>query len=141
MEEYNKVEQRREENIQIAVEQGDWEEVCRLLNQPYLNSLRRDRKNRLCSLNSTSVGGSGELIDTVSDKETPLNLLLKKERMTIIAKTLQELSDVDRAIFLKRSIYKTSYVALAKKFGISDKTVKRHYERVKVTLKENLEKN
>ncbi|EUB26236.1 sigma-70, region 4 [Streptococcus sp. AS20] len=141
MEINNQVEQRREDKIQKAVKRGDWEEVSRLLDQPYFNVLRRDRKKGLCSLNSTGLNGSGELIDIVSDNQTPLTILIKKEIMATIVKRLQELSEVDRVIFLERSIYETSYVALAKKFGISDKTVKRHYERVREMLKENLEKN
>ncbi|HEL0007635.1 TPA: hypothetical protein TUE42_000934 [Streptococcus equi subsp. zooepidemicus] len=44
----NRVSERREQKIQQAVAQGNWEEVLHLLDQPFENSLRKGLYN-FCS--------------------------------------------------------------------------------------------
>lgn len=125
-----KVEQRRKEAIRRAVLSGDWTKVDNLLNQPYENSCRKDRSYGLCSLDSSSID-KGSLLDTVADYNDPLSLLIKKEEIAIINDAIESLlSDRDRGILFGVVFENKSFSHLAKEVGLSDKTVKRHYERI-----------
>uniref|UniRef100_UPI003F69246E sigma factor-like helix-turn-helix DNA-binding protein n=1 Tax=Streptococcus pluranimalium TaxID=82348 RepID=UPI003F69246E len=137
MEVNGKVTQKREKAIQRAAAEGNWGEVLRLLDQPFLNSLRRDRKYGLSSLNSKNEGGSGELLDTISDNQNPLTLLIQEEESKSYTLSLCELKDIEREIFLERTEYGWSFSKLAKMHNISDKTAKKHYE----NAREKMEKN
>lgn len=133
-----KVEQRRKEAIRRAVLSGDWTKVDNLLNQPYENSCRKDRSHGLCSLDSSSID-KGSLLDTVVDYNDPLSLLIKKEEIAIIKDAIEKiLSDRDRKILYGVVLEGKSYSSLAKEFGLSDKTVKRHYERIIEILRKEL---
>ena len=124
-----KVEQRREEAIKKAVLSGDWAKVDNLLNQSYENSCRKDRSYSLCSLDSRS-GDTGSLLDTIANYNDPLSLLIKKEEMAIINDAIEKiLSERDRKI-LNGVVEGRSYSSLAKEVKLSDKTVKRHYDRI-----------
>ena len=132
-----KVEQRREEAIQRAVLAGDWNKVDNLLNQSYENLLRKDRSHGLCSLDSISVE-TGSLLDTIADDSDALSLLIKKEEIAIINDTIKSLlSERDRKI-LYGVVEGRSYLSLAKEVRLSDKTVKRHYGRIRDILRKNL---
>ena len=133
-----KVEQRREEAIQRAILTDDWKKVDNLLNQPYENSCRKDRSYGLCSLDSRS-GDTGSLIDTIANYNDPLSLLIKKEEMAIINDAIESLlSDRDREILFGVVFENKSFSQLAKEVGLSDKTVKRHYERIIEILRKEL---
>ena len=133
------VEQRREEAIQRALLTDDWEKVDNLLNQPYENSCRKDRSYGLCSLDSRS-GDTGSLLDTIADYNDPLSLLIKKEEIAIINDAIKSLlSDRDREILFGVVFENKSFSHLAKEVGLSDKTVKRHYERIKEILRKELQ--
>ena len=124
-----KVEQRREEAIKKAKLSGDWPKVENLLNQSYENLCRKDRYYGLCSLDSRT-GNTGSLLDTIADDNDPLSLLIKKEEIAIINDAIEKiLSDRDRKI-LYGVVEGRSYSSLAKEVGLSDKTVKRQYERI-----------
>ena len=132
-----KVEQRREEVIKKAVLSGDWAKVDNLLNQSYENSCRKDRSYGLCSLDSRS-GDTGSLLDTIADYNDPLSFLIKKEEIAIINDTIKSLlSERDRKI-LYGVVEGRSYLSLAKEVRLSDKTVKRHYERIVEILRKEL---
>ncbi|MBN6011918.1 LuxR C-terminal-related transcriptional regulator [Streptococcus oralis] len=132
-----KVEQRREEAIKKAVLSGDWAKVDNLLNQSYENSCRKDRSYGLCSLDSRS-GDTGSLLDTIADYNDPLSFLIKKEEIAIINDTIKSLlSERDRKI-LYGVVEGRSYLSLAKEVRLSDKTVKRHYERIVEILRKEL---
>ena len=132
-----KVEQRREEAIQRAILTDDWKKVDNLLNQPYENSCRKDRSYGLCSLDSRS-GATGSLLDTIANYNDPLSLLIKKEEIAIINDAIEKiLSERDRKI-LHGVVEGRSYSSLAKEVGLSDKTVKKHYERIIDTLRKEL---
>ena len=132
-----KVEQRREEAIQRAILTDDWKKVDNLLNQPYENSCRKDRSYGLCSLDSRS-GDTGSLLDTIANYNDPLSLLIKKEEMAIINDAIEKiLSERDRKI-LHGVVEGRSYSSLAKEVGLSDKNVKKHYERIIDTLRKEL---
>ncbi len=135
-----KVEQRREETIQRAKRTGDWDGVDKLLNQPFENLLRKDRSYGLCSLDSSSVD-RGSLLDTVADDSDSLSLLIKKEEIAIIKDAIERLlSERDRKILYGVVLEGKSYSSLSKEFGfgLSDKTVKRHYERIVEILRKEL---
>ena len=133
------VEQRRKEAIRRAVLSGDWTKVDNLLNQPYENSCRKDRSYGLCSLDSSSID-KGSLLDTVADYNDPLSLLIKKEEIAIINDAIESLlSDRDREILFGVVFENKSFSHLAKEVGLSDKTVKRHYERIKEILRKELQ--
>ena len=125
-----KVEQRREEKIKRAALSGDWAKVDNLLNQPYENSCRKDRSYGLRSLDSGS-GDTDPLLDTIADYNDPLTLLIKQERTVFINDTIKSLlSNRDREILFGVVFENKSFSQLAKEVGLSDKTVKRHYERI-----------
>lgn len=132
-----KVEQRREEAIQKAVNTDDWAKVDNLLNQSYENLCRKDRSYGLCSLDSSSID-KGSLLDTIADYNDPLSLLIRKEEIAIIKDAIEKiLSDRDRKI-LYGVVEGRSYLSLAKEVGLGDKTVKRHYERIIEILRKEL---
>ena len=133
-----KVEQRREEAIQRAVLAGDWNKVDNLLNQSYENLLRKDRSHGLCSLDSISVE-TGSLLDTIADDSDALSLLIKKEEIAIIKDAIERLlSERDIKILFGVVFEKKSFSQLATEVGLSDKTVKRHYGRIRDILRKNL---
>ena len=133
-----KVEQRREEAIKKAVLSSDWKKVDNLLNQPFENLLRKDRSYGLCSLDSSSVD-KGSLLDTVADYNDPLSLLIKKEEIAIIKDAIERLlSDRDKKILFGVVFENKSFSHLAKEVRLSDKTVKRHYERIIEILRKEL---
>ena len=133
-----KVEQRREEAIKRAALSGDWAKVDNLLNQPYENSCRKDRSYGLRSLDSRS-GDTGSLLDTIADYNDPLSFLIKKEEIAIINDAIKSLlSDRDREILFGVVFENKSFSHLAKEVGLSDKTVKRHYERIIEILRKEL---
>jgi RNA polymerase sigma factor, sigma-70 family len=133
-----KVEQRREEAINKAVLSGDWAKVDNLLNQPYENSCRKDRSYGLRSLDSGS-GDTDPLLDTIADNSDALSLLIKKEEIAIIKNAIERLlSERDRKILYGVVLEGKSYSSLSKEFGLTDKTVKRHYERIIEILRKEL---
>ena len=132
-----KVEQRIEEAIQRAILTDDWKKVDNLLNQSYENLCRKDRSYGLCSLDSSSIA-KGSLLDTIADYNDPLSLLIKKEEIAIIKDAIEKiLSERDREI-LHGVVEGRSYSSLAKEVGLSDKTVKKHYEGIIDTLRKEL---
>lgn len=133
-----KVEQRRKEAIRRAVLSGDWTKVDNLLNQPYENSCRKDCSYGLCSLDSSSTD-KGSLLDTVADYNDALSLLIKKEEIAIINDAIESLlSYRDREILFGFVFDNKSFSHLAKEVRLSDKTVKRHYERIIEILRKEL---
>lgn len=133
-----KVEQRREEAIQRAVLTDDWKKVDNLLNQSYENLCRKDRSYGLCSLDSSSID-KGSLLDTIADDSNALSLLIKKEEIAIINDAIERLlSDRDKKILFGFVFENKSFLHLAKEVRLTDKTVKRHYERIVEILRKEL---
>lgn len=79
MEAKGMVAQKREEAIQRATTEKDWEAVSKLLDLPLENALRRDRKNKLVSLNSKNNESETELIETLTDNNDSLTILIQNE--------------------------------------------------------------
>ena len=128
MVENNVVEKRRDVRIQRAKELGDWDEVLRQLDLIEENLERKDRSYGLCSLNSVDPFGTGELLQTITDNQDPLTILIQKEESERLYQALGELIDIERTILLERVFNKYSFSKLARMYGTSDKTAKRYYE-------------
>lgn len=121
-----KIENRREERIRKAMEEGDIDEVSRLLNQPFENLLRKDREYGLTSLNTpTSIdGGAGELLDFVSDTNDALAILIQKETYMELYEALATLDEQEKKIVIAYHVHEESFASISKKVSMSDKTVK-----------------
>lgn len=131
------VEERREEAIQRALLTDDWKKVDNLLNQPYENSCRKDRSYGLCSLDSRS-GDTGSLLDTIADYNDPLSLLIKKEEIAIIKDAIERLLSERDIKILFGVVFENKSFSHLTEVGLSDKTVKRHYERIIEILRKEL---
>ena len=131
------VEERREEAIQRALFTDDWKKVDNLLNQPYENSCRKDRSYGLCSLDSRS-GDTGSLLDTIADYNDPLSLLIKKEEIAIIKDAIERLLSERDIKILFGVVFENKSFSHLTEVGLSDKTVKRHYERIIEMLRKEL---
>lgn len=139
MEEKSKVEQRREEAIRRAVANGDWGRVDDLLNEPYENLTRKDRQYGLLSLDSSISGDADGLIDMITDNSDPLtNLIKKEERCRMREVFSRKLSERERKILFGRILDGKTYLRLAREVGLSDKTVKQHYEKIIEILQKEL---
>lgn len=138
MEANGKVAQKREDAIQRASKEGNWEEVLRQLYLIEENLNRKDRAYGLCSLNRVNVGGSGELLDTISDNRDPLKILVHEEEKNHLKQALYTLTEIERDIFLGQVEYCWSFSKLARMYSISDKTAKKYYENACAKMKKKL---
>lgn len=78
-----KVEDKRDEKIEVAAKHGDWDTVLKLLDQPLLNAERNDRRHGILSTNwiIDKTGGSSIELENVLPDYTlnPLEVLLQKK--------------------------------------------------------------
>lgn len=133
-----KVTDRREQMIEAAAANKDWDTVVRLLDQELNNAERRDRYHhkRSFEFNISKNGRRTELHDVVKDKaKNPEEVLITNELAFAIEDAKKQLSPIDRQIFELKVEEGKSYSAIARIVGISDKTVKSHYIRAKTTLR------
>lgn len=134
----NRVSERREQKITQAVSQGNWEEVLHLLDQSFENSLRKDRYYQLGSLefqvSETSTLADIELVDY----DDAVNILARAELIEAIDKLLATLDKIDQRIFELRAIEMKSFRQISKEVLLSDKTVKRRYEKAVEWLQQEL---
>lgn len=127
----SKVDKNRNQKIQDASRNNNWEEVSRLLDQPLENSLRKDRQYKTVSMNNQmSYNGSlKEYGDNIADTNpNPLEHLIIQESKQQLEEALSKLSKQERQIVLGYYVFDKSYSNLAKELGISDKTVKKRLE-------------
>ena len=127
----SKVNEKRNQKIQDASRNNNWEEVSRLLDQPLENSLRKDRQYKTVSMNNRiSYNGSlKEYGDNIADTNpNPLDYLITKENNQQLEEALSKLSEQERQIVLGYYVFDKSYSNLAKDLSISDKTVKKRLE-------------
>jgi len=137
----SKIINKREEKIFQAKKQNDWDTVLKLLDQEFENSLRQDSRYHLTSLNKivSYDGKYTELIDIVrSNDSNPLDNLIEIDRNKILFKALKSLSPREYQLFLSRVEEKKSFRQLAIELGISDKTAKARFEKVRLKLQEEL---
>ncbi|HEM5123139.1 TPA: sigma-70 family RNA polymerase sigma factor [Streptococcus suis] len=138
MEAKGMVAQKREEAIQRATTEKDWEAVSKLLDLPLENALRRDRKNKLVSLNSKNNESETELIETLTDNNDSLTLLIQNEEKRYLYQALSKLKDIEREILLDRVEFDWSFSKLGRMHNISDKTAKKYYENARDMMKKIL---
>ena len=137
----SKIINRREEKILQAKKQTDWGTVLNLLDQEFENSLRQDSRYHLTSLNKivSNDGKYTELIDIVRNNDSnPLDNLIEIERNKILFKALKSLSPREYQLFLSCVEEKKSFRQLAIELGISDKTAKARFEKIRLKLQEEL---
>lgn len=138
MEAKGMVAQKREEAIQRATTEKDWEAVSKLLDLPLENALRRDRKNKLVSLNSKNNESETELIETLTDNNDSLTILIQNEEKRYLYQALSKLKDIEREILLDRVEFDWSFSKLGRMHNISDKTAKKYYENARDMMKKIL---
>lgn len=137
----SKIINKREEKIFQAKKQNDWSTVLKLLDQEFENSLRQDSRYRLTSLNKivSNDGKYTELIDLIPNSiPKPLDNLMEIERKSILYKALNNLDPCEYKLFVKRIEEKKSFRELATELGISDKTAKARFEKIRLKLQEEL---
>lgn len=137
----SKVTIKREIRINEAVASDNWDEVLRLLDQPLENAERRDRRYGLLSSDYQLDDNKtvGEVM--LADNYTALDELIHAEFLDNLNEALATLSETDRIIVLSRAIDNIAYSKLAKLVNLSDKTVKRRYEKNLEYLRELLEED
>lgn len=134
----NRVSERREQKIQQAVAQGNWKEVLHLLYQPFENSLRKDRYYQLGSI-EFQVSEKSTLADIeLVDYDDAVNILARVEQIEAIDKLLATLDEIDQRIFELRAIEMESFRQISQEISLSDKTVKRRYEKTVGWLQQEL---
>lgn len=134
----NRVSERREQKIQQAVAQGNWEEVLHLLDQPFENSLRKDRYYQLGSL-EFQVSEKSTLADIeLIDYDDAVNILARVELIEAIDNLPATLDEIDQRIFELRAIEMKSFRQISQEISLSDKTVKRRYEKTVGWLQQEL---
>lgn len=116
----NRVSERREQKIQQAVAQGNWEEVLHLLDQPFENSLRKDRYYQLGSI-EFQVSEKSTLADIeLVDYDDTVNILARVELIEAIDKLLATLDEIDQRIFELRAIEMESFRQISQEISLSD---------------------
>ena len=132
---------KREEKILKAKKQNDWGTVLKLLDQEFENSLRQDSRYHLTSLNKlvSNDGKYTELIDLIPGEIfNPLDNLLETERNSMLSKALKSLSPSEYKLFVDRVEENKSFRQLSTELGVSDKTAKARFEKIRFKLQEEL---
>ena len=95
-----KVTDKRNKKIDEAVSNNDWNEVLRLMDQPFQNAERRDRYHSKQSLdkNISKDARRTELYEIITNVPSSETQLLEKELIMHCDSALQQLSFVDRTI-------------------------------------------
>lgn len=149
-----KVEEKRTVNIKIVINElkvackkhneKEVQRLCsrvdHLFNQIQENQYRKDRKYGLLSLNYKYA--NNEFLGFISSAAlTPLDYILKEEKVASLIEALMSLSEIDRTIVIEKCLYGTADNKLAKYLGLSDKTVKSHLDKALLQLRKKLNEN
>lgn len=137
----SKIINKREEKILQAKKQNDWGTVLKLLDQEFENSLRQDSRYHLTSLNKivSDDGKYTELIDLIPNSiPNPLDNLIEIERKSILYKVLNNLNPCEYKLFIDRVEENKSFRQLATELGVSDKTAKARFEKIRLKIQEEL---
>ncbi|GBG97469.1 MULTISPECIES: sigma-70 family RNA polymerase sigma factor [Lactococcus] len=136
-----KIEDKRDEKIDIAAKRGDWVEVLKLLDQPLLNAERNDRRHGILSTNWVidRTGGSSVELENILPDNTlnPLESLIQKEeqaeRLNPI-QVIQTFDDFEQHLLLGRLLEKKSFAQLARELGRDGKTIRKYFDSAQETL-------
>ncbi|ARE22323.1 hypothetical protein FIB49_04580 [Lactococcus cremoris] len=140
----NTVEEKREDKIQAAAKAKNWNEVSKLLNQPFENAMRQDRggakynRPSNVSLNYVAKGATSEFGNSIPDKSlNPLEFLIQQEEIgqsldtySVVHTALNHFDKTHQIILLGRitdKAHQKSWSQLARETGLSDKTVKKFF--------------
>ena len=137
----SKIINKREEKILQAKKQNDWDTVLKLLDQEFENSLRQDTRYHLTSLNKivSYDGKYTELIDLARNNDSnPLDNLIEIEKNKILFKALKSLNSNEYQLFLSQVEENKSFRQLATELGVSDKTAKARFEKIRLKLQKEL---
>ena len=137
----SKIINKREEKILQAKKQNNWDTLLKLLDQEFDNLLRQDSRYHLTSLNKivSDNGKYTELIDLIPNEIfNPLDNLIELERNKMLYKELMSLSSNEYKLFVDRVENNKSFKQLATEFGISDKTAKARFKKIRLKLQEEL---
>ena len=140
----SKVNEKRNKKIQEAASEQNWEKVSDLLNQPIENSLRKDRKYGIFSLNTVinTDGQCTEFGDSISESAgDPLDILLEKEKDEQLSVALSILPNNMKQIIIGYYFENKSFAQLSRDLMISDKTIKKHLYSALQQLSESMMKN
>ncbi|MGO2195884.1 MAG: hypothetical protein ACTH3T_06540 [Lactococcus lactis] len=130
-----KVEDKRDEKIEVAAKHGDWDTVLKLLDQPLLNAERNDRRHGILSTNwiIDKTGGSSIELENVLPDYTlnPLEVLLQKEEQAEQLnpfQAIQTFDDFEQQLLLGRLLEKKSFAQLARELGRDGKTIRKYFD-------------
>ena len=76
--------------------------------------------------------------DLPSKEPTPEEVVLHKERLEMMKKAIQSLSDKDRLIFYRKYYYKQSTAQIASEMGMTERAVEGKLYRLKIQLRKRL---
>ncbi|MCK1236779.1 hypothetical protein MX003_03550 [Streptococcus uberis] len=136
----DKVKKRRNEKIKVAAENENWDEVLRLLDQEYENSLRKDRSYGLLSTNFlyNKENAFQELEDYICSSFNPLDYLIMKELMEKLYNEIFKLTEFDFKIIIGYFFEEKNKSQLARELEVDNKTISNHLNKIYLILKEKL---
>lgn len=130
MNSYDKVAERREQKIKEAAAEADWDEVQRLLNQPYENAERKDRYHGKVSLDYHYSDDKTTLYDFVSHGKDALEVILEKEAIEKIHEAIASLPEIEQKIISEIDFSGMRPTEVAKKLALADSTISRKHKKV-----------
>ena len=100
-----------------------------LIRNTALNKVRQNKKH----------GEATAIPEDLPSKEpTPEEVVLHKERLEMMKKAIQSLSDKDRLIFYRKYYYKQSTAQIASEMGMTERAVEGKLYRLKIQLRKRL---
>lgn len=136
----DKVKERRNKKIIIARNNGDWDEVSRLLEQEIENLYRNDRKYGLLSLDYFyNEDGEYEFGDFISTNSNPLEELIHSELIHQLYLEIEKLPEIDQEIIIGYYFENETKTELSKRLSVDYKTIVNHLNKTLSRLKEKLD--
>lgn len=136
----DKVKERRNKKIIIARNNGDWDEVLRLLEQEIENLFRNDRKYGLLSLDYFyNEDGEYEFGDFISTNSNSLEELIHSELIHQLYLEIEKLPEIDQEIIIGYYFENETKTELSKRLSVDYKTIVNHLNKTLSRLKEKLD--
>ncbi|MDD6264731.1 MAG: RNA polymerase sigma factor [Clostridia bacterium] len=98
------------------------------------------REKRRSEFSADEIGNEGDAKTPVSERETPHEAVLKKERSEILRNAIYSLSNEHQDVIILRDIEGYSYSEIASILSENEGTVKSRINRARKALKETLKK-